>query len=74
MFELDHQEVFYLKALEVLPANALRRQLQVPQIHVCAPRVLQRSPVGGPARGHPTVALEVRAPCQHDSLSLDPRA
>lgn len=74
MFESDHEEVFYLKALEVLPANVLRRQLQGPQIHTCAPRILQRSLLGGPARGHPTVALEVRAPCQHDSPSLGPRA
>lgn len=72
MLESDHQEVFYLKALEVLPANAPRRQLQGPQIHVCAPRVLQRSPVVGPARGHPTAALEVRAPCQHDCPSRGP--
>lgn len=62
--------MFYLKALEVLPANVLRRQLQGPQTHVCVPKVQQRALMDRPARGHPMVALNVRASCQHDSHHL----
>lgn len=60
MLEFHLQKVFHLKALEVLPAIVLRRQLRGPQTGVCAPRVLLqellRSLVDAPVRGQPVVA------------------
>lgn len=71
--EFDLHKVFYLKSLEILPVNVLRRQLQGSP-RMCVPSVLLRelirSPVDGSARRQPTVALEVRSPSQHGSHCL----